>query len=37
MQEDPLIAFGDVQEVTDLLAVETLDVSKRYDLALPCR
>jgi hypothetical protein len=36
MQKYPLIALGDLQQFAHLLAIESLDVSQSYDLALAC-
>jgi hypothetical protein len=34
MQQNPLIDLRDFQYLTDLLAIKSLNISKRYDLAL---
>ena len=34
MQENPLVDFSDLQQLTYFLAIKSLNIPKRYDLAL---
>src|SRR5271170_2850567 len=37
MQEHPLVAFGDIENLTYLTTTQSIDVAQRYDLALARR